>query len=213
MDVFSQMIIVGLAAAAGLAALALARTQTAQPRTWTLRSSGGKKPLGKNADLQTRIREPGPAERECVLRIEQLDPKTMQAVHSYDVTDIPGMGVSISRPNAARGSIKLDPAVREAYTVSQEHVRIGRDDAGIFIQDRKRIGRMCQADGGIVEELDITDGLVLYLGSQPLRFRIPGARERGMEKNRAAADTRRFGQASISEMTADTRIYMPPCKM
>lgn len=212
MDVFSHMIVVGLAALMGLAVLMLAQAQTAEAWAWNRRIGGGEKPSRKEADPQPRTGGIGPAEPQCVLRIEQLDPKTMEVVRRYDVPDIPAVGVSISRPNAARGSIKLDPVVREAYTVSQEHVRIGCDDVGIFIQDRKNVGRMHLEDGSVVEELDITDGLVLYLGSQPLRFRIPGDRERGAEKTRVA-DTRRIGQASNSEMAADTRIYTPLCKM
>jgi hypothetical protein len=109
-----------------------------------------------------------------VLYIDQLDPRTMQLAKRIEVADIPETGLTISRPNAQLGNIKLDGSTREAYSVSQEQVKLGADQFGIFIQDYRKPNRMRHGKTKqIVDEIAITDGLIVYLGLQPLRFTIP----------------------------------------
>lgn len=109
-----------------------------------------------------------------MLYIDQLDPRTMKVVKRFNLERIPEEGVSISRPNAKKGGIKLDDSIRESFTVSADHCRIGMDDKGIFLQDIRRDGRMyLPKTGKVVDQVDITDGLVVVVGQQPLRFVIP----------------------------------------
>ena len=109
-----------------------------------------------------------------MLFIDQLDPKTMESVEQFAVCDIPEKGVTISRPNAKSDGILLSKATKEAYTVSRNHAVIAMDDEGMFLQDCGSHNKMFT--NGIrkpVEQVDITDGLIVYLGMQPLRFSIP----------------------------------------
>lgn len=109
-----------------------------------------------------------------MLYVDQLDPRTMKLVKRFDLERIPDKGVSISRPNAKQGGIKLDDSIREAFTVSADHCRIGMDDKGIFLQDMRKDGRMyLPKTGKVVDQVDVVDGLVVVVGRQPLRFVIP----------------------------------------
>ena len=109
-----------------------------------------------------------------MLFIDQLDPKTMESVKQFPVCDIPENGVTISRPNASSGGILLSKATREAYTVSANHAKIGMDEDGMFIQDCGSHNKMyAKGSRKAADELEITDGMIVYLGMQPLRFSIP----------------------------------------
>ena len=110
-----------------------------------------------------------------MLLVDQLNPKTMESVKKFPVCEIPEEGVPISRPNAnIDDGILLSKATREAYTVSAHHAVIAMDEDGIFIQDCGSHNKMFEKGRGkAVDELNITDGLIVYLGMQPLRFSIP----------------------------------------
>ena len=84
--------------------------------------------------------------------------------------------MSITRPNAVCGTIKLNDTVRCAYTVSEQHAWIGCDADGYYLQEREggTVNGMFKADGiSKIEEISISDGLIVYLGEQPIRFRFP----------------------------------------
>ena len=110
-----------------------------------------------------------------LLFVDQLNPKTMESVKQFPVCEIPEEGVPISRPNAnIDDGILLSKATREAYTVSARHAVIAMDEDGIFIQDCGSHNKMFEKGRGkAVDELSVTDGLIVYLGMQPLRFSIP----------------------------------------
>ena len=110
------------------------------------------------------------------LFVDQLDPQTMKLIQRFPVCEIPESGVSISRPNATAGDILLKKC-EAAFTVSQNHARIGRDEQGIYIQDQGSHNKMYRSGSEQpVEQLDITDGSIVYLGMQPLRFSFPRLR-------------------------------------
>lgn len=118
-----------------------------------------------------RIGSAGPT----LITVEELT-EEMMVYARFDVTTIPGTGVSISRPNSMLGDIKLQGSGTDAYTVAEEHVRIGLDAHGFYIQERDNgtANGMFLKDGVTrIGETDITDGMIVYLGSQPIRFRIP----------------------------------------
>lgn len=108
----------------------------------------------------------------CLI-LDQLDPKTLRTVKSFEIHDIPYIGVSVCNPHATRGDIILVNSGEEALTVSHEHLRIGRDDEGMYVQDSGSANKTYTREGRIVDEAEITDGLILFLGTQPVRFRIP----------------------------------------
>ena len=113
-----------------------------------------------------------------MLYVDQLDPATMKRVSRFSVCDIPENGVGISRPNADKGDIFLSGKTKTALTVSENHALIGIDDSGLFLQDNYSSNHTYREDGKTrIDEVDITDGLILYLGSQPVRFSLPGCQE------------------------------------
>ena len=139
------------------------------------------------------------------LFIDQLDPSTMDPVARFKVPTFPPNGVTISRPNADSGTFLLkdlhDPD-EVAFTVSENHVRIGMDRDGIYLQDNHSTNKTRQELGGDpVEQLDIKDGMIVYLGSQPIMFRIPNMRNAAFDESEAPADKPRGGgpKSSLDE--------------
>ena len=168
MNIFSQMAVIILLAVVGLAFMLFSNGRL--PKV-PIHFPGGS--TGNQAD---RHAPPTPSHTiiPAVLYMDQLNPRTLELVERFEIDDIPAMGISISRPNAAYGSIKLNSNTKEAYTVSENHACIGKDSKGMFIQDRKNDGRMrLYKSKKVVDEVELTDGLMIYLGTQPLRFVIP----------------------------------------
>lgn len=113
------------------------------------------------------------------LIVEQLSMKTGKVVHRYSIQDIPEDGVSISRPTANEGDILLDPVCPEANSVSQCHLLIGEDEQGFFVVDNhSRQGTYINGIDERIEGTAVTNGLVLMLGKQPIRFVFPAAPKR-----------------------------------
>ena len=206
MNILSQAAVVVLIMLVGLAFLLISRRgdslPTTMPQHQNKKQPGSFRRGGKQPPTPTTP-TPGVTLMPPVLYVEQLHPDTNKVIERFEIHDIPVMGVTISRPDARRGTIKLNPAVRAAYTVSENHVRIGRDAQGMFVQDQKNDGRMrLPRTRAVVEEIDIKDGLILQLGMQPLRFLIPdpwgsvgGANQTRFTTNTRtnAAQTRQFG--------------------
>ncbi len=137
-----------------------------------------KRPRPEAESAPTQFRADSALEAPVLFFVEQLDPSDpQQVVQTFPVCEIPYDGVTISRPNAQKGTIKLSGQVQCAFTVSQEHIRIGKDDQGLFLQDMRMDGRVLHNEAPVTD-VDITDGLVLILGDQPLRFRVPGRQHR-----------------------------------
>lgn len=139
---------------------------------------------GNHGGGSTPVRKPADGTRggggftvvSTKLFVEQLSEDCRSVIKSFSVGEIPAHGVSISRPDAQFGTIKLSDAVNCAYTVSNQHAWIGCDADGFYIQEREggTVNGMFKADGfSRIEEANITDGLILYLGEQPIRFTFP----------------------------------------
>lgn len=116
-----------------------------------------------------------------VLTIEQLSEDGRQVIETFDIKEnmvrmLDLECISISRPGA-QGDIVLSAGEQCAYTVSEAHILIARDkDAGVLYfweRDGGTTNDTFLADGTKVTKGDITDGMLLYLGHQPIRFRIP----------------------------------------
>lgn len=196
MNILSQAAVVVLIMLVGLAFLLISRRSdsltTTMPQHQNQKQPGSFRRGGKQSTPPS-VPTPGVTLMPPVLYVEQLHPDTNKVIERFEIHDIPVMGVTISRPDAQRGTIKLNPAVRAAYTVSENHVRIGRDAQGMFVQDQKNDGRMrLPRTRAVVEEIDIKDGLILQLGMQPLRFLIPDpwGSVGGTNQTRFAANTR-----------------------
>lgn len=107
--------------------------------------------------------------------MEQLDKKCSKVIHRYYIGRIPDGGVSISRPNAVCGDIRLSNAEEAAYTVSRLHAFIGCGENGFYIRENE--SGTCNGtyldDGTQVRQTAITNGMIIFLGTQPLHFHIP----------------------------------------
>ena len=115
-----------------------------------------------------RVGPAGPTQ----ITVEQLtaDRKTVYA--RYDVTIIPGEGVSIGRKKVPGCVIILREGMDCTKTVGAAHARLGHDSKGFFLQncgDGHKIG----TGEGLAEQVDVRDGTLVWLGQQPIRFRIP----------------------------------------
>lgn len=130
-------------------------------------------------EIDRTVTFPGPdtgtvIEEVDELILEQLSMKTHSVVHRYVIKHIPQEGISISRPNATSGTILLDAACDEAYGVSACHLLIGKDQKGIFARDNHSRGHTyINGQDTPIDCVAITDGLILMLNRQPIRFRIP----------------------------------------
>ena len=187
MNVFSQMAVIILLAVVGMAFMLFSNGSLP---TVTIPFPGG-----RNKENPGRKPVPGGGHTiiPTVLYVDQLNPRTLELVERFEIDQIPAMGISISRPNATYGSIKLNSGTKEAYTVSENHACIGLDDKGIFIQDRKNDGRMrLYKSKKVVNELDVTNGLMIYLGTQPLRFVIPDHWNTHEENTTSTGGTQNF---------------------
>lgn len=108
------------------------------------------------------------------LVVEQLDPKTLKTVEQFLICGIPEYGLSISRPDSPHGDIVLRDYSEEAFTVSEDHARILQDEDGFYLQDSgSRNLLYVRGARTPCDEVAIGDGLIVYLGKQPIRFSIP----------------------------------------
>lgn len=116
------------------------------------------------------------ARNSAMLYVDQLDSQTMKRIKRFAVEEVSANGILISRPNAKDGDIILKDVKGDeaAFTVSENHAVIAKDESGMFIQDNEsRNGTFVMEDKRKIPleyALNITDGLIVYLGEQPLRF-------------------------------------------
>lgn len=135
--------------------------------------NGYKPPRGKGHNLPNT---PRCTVVSTKLFVDQLDEDLRDVVDSFPIGEIPKRGVSISRPGAQYGTVKLHDAGHYSHTVSEEHAWIGCDEDGFYLQEREggTTNGMFKEDGfSKIEEISISDGLIVYLGEQPIRFRFP----------------------------------------
>ena len=106
-----------------------------------------------------------------LLVLEQLN-KDMDVVARFTIPQIPATGVSVSRPGAEEGSIRLSDSLKEACTVSQCHIRIGLDEKGFFFNEKVNgtTNGVYLYSGEKVCGASIHDGMIVYLGDQAVRF-------------------------------------------
>lgn len=107
------------------------------------------------------------------LAVEQLDVRSQRVIHTFFICDVPDSGISISRPTAAEGEIRLIDYNEIVRSVSERHITIGQDEKGFFWVNRDaNVITLC---GNVKAACrDIKDGDTLYLGSgrQPIRIRV-----------------------------------------
>lgn len=137
----------------------------------------GDRPGSDGSDGKTEI----PGSDVPKLVIEQLSMKTGKVVHRYSIEELPDLGdgirgLYISRPTAKEGDIFLDPVCPEAKTVSECHLFIGEDEQGLYVADNdSRGGTFINGNSKRIAGTAITNGLILMLCRQPIRFVIPAA--------------------------------------
>ena len=117
------------------------------------------------------------------LCIEQLD-RTGRVVKTFDIDEIPDVGVTISRPGAKQGDVILSELSGEdAMTVGTEGIVIAEDEKGIFgkIFDNGREKNKVYLFDPVtnksreVTQFDIANNTMVCVGRQWLRFILPTA--------------------------------------
>lgn len=119
-------------------------------------------------NIKYRVGPPGPA----LITVEQLTADCKEIYATFDVTIIPGAGVCISRMPHSGCVVVLREGMDCTWTVGVPHARLGHDPKGFFLQDCSAEYKL-YTDEGVTEQVDIIDGMVVWLNQQPLRFRIP----------------------------------------
>lgn len=117
-------------------------------------------------------------------------------------------GPAVSRMQCEKGDVILAKGDYSA-TVSSLHLAICKDAEGYFLYDNDSSnGTWVVADGKMTklqpkEPFPITDGMVVYLGRQPIRFRI----SQGGLPSFDETDARAMGKAPLGARAA-TRVDM-----
>ena len=112
------------------------------------------------------------------LKVEQLDVSCKTVVETFIISVKKNRDWFISRPDGEGDIIlkKTDHFNRDAdcaFTVSNRHAVIACDDQGLFIQDNDSSnGMYIWGNFEPQEELAISNGLVIALGDQPIRFTL-----------------------------------------
>lgn len=114
------------------------------------------------------------------LILEQLSEDATAVIDTFPIHLQPcGSGKSISGPDSEgdvvlKSNHKVAPLDDCSNTVSRMHAVVAVDEKGFFIQDNDSLnGMFLPGVQEHQEELDIRDGTVILLGTQPIRFRIP----------------------------------------
>ena len=117
------------------------------------------------------------------LSMEQLD-RTGRVVKTFDIGEIPDVGVTVSRPGAKQGDVILSELGGEdAMTVGTEGIVIAEDEKGIFgkIFDNGREKNKVYLYDPVtnksreVTQFDIANNTMVCVGRQWLRFILPTA--------------------------------------
>lgn len=111
--------------------------------------------------------------------LDMLDPKSLKACSTYSLPkgQLQSTGMMIARAaEDAQGDILLECIFDETRTVSsRNHAVVAKDEYGFFIQNNHSndmdlvVGRARESR----DEIAIKGGEIIYLGNQPIRFRLP----------------------------------------
>ena len=112
------------------------------------------------------------------LYLEQLDPHNLNKCYRrFNLTkeQLLSTGMAITRAGGYQGEVPLDCVYKETLTVGEEHAVVALDEYGCFIQNNHMNGmRILQGDTLVqVNEIEISEGTIVYLGEQPVRFSYP----------------------------------------
>lgn len=119
-----------------------------------------------------------------ILIIDQITQKGM-VLDSFEIQNIPESGITISRPGAEEGDIFLSDKSKDASSIGTEGIIIGKDDQGIFGKvyenghKKNKLYIYEKATNEMIEtkQFDISNGTVICMGSQWLKFRIPSMQD------------------------------------
>lgn len=108
------------------------------------------------------------------LILEQLGKNRKDVIATFPLHLSRLDNVYISRSSSDGAGVCLKSVGDISQTVSRRHAVIAVDKQGFFIQDNQSANGMYSlGDPEPQEELSIHDGMIVYLGEQPIRFRIP----------------------------------------
>lgn len=95
--------------------------------------------------------------------MEQLNQED-KVVKTFEITNIPENGLVLGVGNDC--DFQLEPY----RYISHQHAVIGQDEKGMFIQDSDSKNGMYNSEQKRVKQLDIKDGLTVYLGNNKICF-------------------------------------------
>lgn len=111
------------------------------------------------------------------LYLDMLDPKNYRKkVGTYTLTkeELVSTGLTISRQKL-EGDILLDYIFEETGTVGNHHAVVAKDEQGYFIQCNHTNGMSLYVDEDTKiekDEIAIKENQIIFLGKQPIRFRM-----------------------------------------
>lgn len=115
--------------------------------------------------------------------LDQLNPKSHRCIriHSLSKGRLNTTGMMISRAgDNAQGDVQLECHFEETHYVSStNHAVVVMDEHGFFIQCNPKYEMFLMLEDGTLmpkQEIDIQGGEIIYLGRQPIRFRMPERR-------------------------------------
>ena len=95
--------------------------------------------------------------------MEQLNSED-KVVKTFEITNIPEKGLVLGV------GYDCDFQLEAGRYISHQHAVIGQDEKGMFIQDLDSKNGMYNSDQMRVKQLDIKDGLIVYLGNNKICF-------------------------------------------
>ena len=152
------------------------------------------------------------------LCMEQLD-KTGRVVKTFDINEIPDIGVTVSRPGAKQGDVILSELGGEdAMTVGTEGIVIGEDEKGIFgkvFENGHEKNKVYLYDPVVnksreVTQFDITNNTMVCVGRQWLRFVLPTVPGAPVPVSGMAANNAFLRAGGAQEAQARQGIYRDP---
>ncbi len=132
------------------------------------------------------------SQSDCIL--ELLDPRSGRVVQTVSLAEVSENGARFVEAGGV-----LYPENQAPWGVKSLCFAIGMDSKGLFLQDEFGSGKIT-CDGVVVEELDITNGLVVKLDGYPVRFVLP----------EASGVTQVFsGSAEVQSLGGKTQVFTP----
>ena len=115
-----------------------------------------------------RVGSAGPA----LITVEQLTADASAVWARFVVTNMPIQGIPITRGEGGPLSIRLSKGMDCTATVGAPHAYLLKDEKGFFLQVPEGAPHRLRSGEKLTDEVAIRDNMIVYLGKQPIRFRL-----------------------------------------